>query len=141
MAPKICRELLNRRVATLRFLAQGHQNNIVQIASQALSELIRRAVADSAHSCRSDRRQIAVSEGHLARLGLPDCDAQTFWFEFANCLSNFVRCTSAGSVGPVSCKQFVEQHTEGIDIARRRDSIASDLLRAGIGGCQQPEYG
>lgn len=45
MATDVLGELFHRRVAALRLLAERHEHNVVEIASQALTELCRRALS------------------------------------------------------------------------------------------------
>src|SRR5580658_1431480 len=55
MAADILGELLDRRVAPLRFLAQGHENNIVKIAVQPFAQLLCRMIGVSPDGTKSLR--------------------------------------------------------------------------------------
>ncbi len=116
VSTQILSELLHRRVATLRFLAQRLQHDGVEVAREATTKLVRRVASGLAHSNGGAR---------LER------------FLLTNRSCHFVVASGRFPVGLASGEKNVEDDSEGINVARSRDGVSSDLLGTGEGRRQK----
>ena len=135
-------QVLRRPVAPLRLLAQGFEHDAVQISRENAPQLARLTVARPAYrlGCDGDCGAIASGDFLAAAHGFAGARRALL----ANDLRHFMRRASFQLVRPVAREQFVQQDSERIDVARRRDDLAAHLLRARVsrshdakaGGCR-----
>ena len=101
----VLRQLFHRCVPPLRLLAQRHQNDVVEIATQVTA---------------------------FGRFHLPDRDARFIRLDLADDVLHFDRTALLELEGMLSREQLVEDDSQGVDIARGGHGVPVELLRARV---------
>ena len=125
VAPEVLGELLGRAVAALRLLAQGGGDDGVEIPPQAAPKTRDRGLRET-ELFQALRRQ------PLARARRID---------LAQDLLQAVEGQAVEVEGMGAGEEPVQQHAQGVDVGRRGEGLAADLLRAGVGRREQAQPG
>jgi hypothetical protein len=104
VAPDILSELLDGSVAALRFFAESHEDDVVEVAAQPLAELFRRAFTPIAEGAVVHSLWFAIVCRYLLS---PHRDAGLLGFGFADGTGNLKRCVRWDIIRSAAGEKFV----------------------------------